>query len=241
MEFNVLRAYLDNDNRYVRSKWQSINLDRMASRAYDAQATVADGYVEIRVRDCINAVIIEPIVRYTNVWRVYPDGAVDFALDCARNTELFDMPRFGLRLFLPERFDAVEYLGYEPLESYEDKHHASWYGKFTSDVDELAVDYIRPQKNGSRFGCDAIHIAAPDAALAVEGEGFSFNTSHYTREELTEKKHNYELEKCGNTVLCLDYRMQGVGSNSCGPELLPQYRILEDKFTFRLGLRPTVG
>ena len=67
---------------------------------------------------------------------------------------------------------------------------------------------------------------------------FSCNVSEYTQEELREKKHPYELTKCGDTVLCLDYKMSGVGSNSCGPELLPQYRLEEGEFTFRLTLLP---
>ena len=51
-------------------------------------------------------------------------------------------------------------------------------------------------------------------------EPISFNASNYTQEELTNKKHNYELEKLGCTVFCLDYCQSGIGSNSCGPALL---------------------
>ena len=42
---------------------------------------------------------------------------------------------------------------------------------------------------------------------------------------MAEKKHNYELEKCGDTVLCVDAVMAGVGSASCGPALSEKYRI----------------
>lgn len=45
---------------------------------------------------------------------------------------------------------------------------------------------------------------------------FSFNASIYTQEELTEKKQNFELVPCGSTVLNLDFRQNGIGSNSCG-------------------------
>ena len=41
--------------------------------------------------------------------------------------------------------------------------------------------------------------------------------------------HNYELEKSGHVIWHLDYGMSGVGSNSCGPELLKQYRLNEEK------------
>lgn len=47
----------------------------------------------------------------------------------------------------------------------------------------------------------------------------------YTQEELTQKAHPYELIPCGSTVLCLDSYMSGVGSNSCGPALMEEYRV----------------
>ena len=62
---------------------------------------------------------------------------------------------------------------------------------------------------------------------------FSFNASEYTPEELTEKAHNYELEKAG-CVVCTDYKMSGVGSNSCGPALLEQYRFDEEEFQWEM-------
>ena len=36
------------------------------------------------------------------------------------------------------------------------------------------------------------------------------------------------------TVLCVDYMNSGVGSNSCGPELLPQYRLNDTRMTFKV-------
>ena len=58
--------------------------------------------------------------------------------------------------------------------------------------------------------------------------------SYYTAQELTEKMHNYELEKSGHVIWHLDYGMSGVGSNSCGPELLKQYRLNEEKMHWEL-------
>ena len=49
----------------------------------------------------------------------------------------------------------------------------------------------------------------------------------YTQEELERVAHNYELEESDSTVLCIDYAQNGIGSNSCGPELLEQYRVKE--------------
>jgi beta-galactosidase len=91
--------------------------------------------------------------------------------------------------------------------------------------------------NASHYGCADVRLFAcgrPDI-LACGPDGLSFNASRYTQEELTEKAHNYELVQSGGTVLCLDYAQSGIGSNSCGPELLEQYR-LPDAFTMQMTL-----
>ena len=66
----------------------------------------------------------------------------------------------------------------------------------------------------------------------VSKEAFSFNASVYTQEELMSKAHNYERVESEYTVLCIDYAQSGVGSNSCGPRLAPQYQLNENGFTF---------
>lgn len=97
----------------------------------------------------------------------------------------------------------------------------------------LHEDYIRPQENGSHGDCDYVIVKGREAELAVVADRtFSMNASMYTQEELTEKGHHYELRPCGSTVLCLDYRQAGIGSNSCGPELAEKYRLAEDEFRF---------
>ena len=61
---------------------------------------------------------------------------------------------------------------------------------------------------------------------------FSMNASPYTAEELTNAAHNYELPESDKSVLCIDYRQNGIGSNSCGPELDEKYRFDEDEWEF---------
>jgi len=148
------------------------------------------------------------------------------------------LPRFGLRLFLPHDFETVDYLGYGPLESYIDKHRASKFGRYRDTVTGLHEDYIRPQENGSHYGCTRVEIASDrSTAIAVTGDSFSFNASHYIQEELEHKMHNFELTPCDATVLCLDYKMSGVGSNSCGPKLAEAHQLCETQFTWELDLR----
>jgi beta-galactosidase len=98
--------------------------------------------------------------------------------------------------------------------------------------------YIKPQENSSHYGCCYVkispsQIASENASSTLpaliftgeQGKNLSFNFSQYTQEELYSKRHNFELKKCSSNVLCIDYKMAGVGSNSCGPVLAPKYRL----------------
>ena len=133
----------------------------------------------------------------------------------------------------------MTYLGYGPNESYIDKRRASYIGTFTSSVSDMHEDYIKPQENGSHYHCDYVTVQGNHGGLMAYAQTpFSFNASEYTQEELTQKKHNYELVKCGETVLCLDYRQSGIGSASCGPKLAEKYELNELSFDFSVNLKP---
>ncbi len=238
MEYNIWRAPTDND-RNLKHTWMSAHYDRAYSRGYETSCQVKEGNVVIHTFLSMCAVVIQRILTVDACWTICPDGRIDVKLDVKRDPEFPELPRFGLRLFLPEKMGTVTYCGLGPVENYLDKRRASFHNIFTNDVKELHEDYLKPQENGSRSDCDYVTIAGRDAAVTAAGEnGFSFNASVYTQEELTEKVHNYELKPSGYTVLCLDYRQNGIGSASCGPQLRPEYKLNEEEFTFAFTLIP---
>ena len=230
MTFETWRAPADND-RNVRQVWEEAGYDRPWIRVYDCTAENAGEKVRIHCDFSIASVYRQPFLRAKALWEVNADGQIKLTLDADKDMTFPYMPRFGLQLVLPENQDQVEYIGYGPTESYQDKHRACWVDRFTTTVDELLEDYVKPQENGSHYHCAYVKVGE----LKAEGKKpLSFNASYYTAQELTEKMHNYELEKSGHVIWHLDYGMSGVGSNSCGPELLKQYRLNEEKMHWEL-------
>ncbi|MDE7184649.1 MAG: beta-galactosidase, partial [Lachnospiraceae bacterium] len=129
------------------------------------------------------------------------------------------------------------YYGMGPSESYSDKHRAASHGMYRAKVMDLHEPYIRPQENGSHMDCDYVLVSDGRFVFgAVSNHTFSFNVSVYTQEELEQKAHDYELKASGSTVLCLDYAQNGMGSNSCGPELSAQYQFDDEEFLFAVKL-----
>ena len=225
-QWNIWRAPVDNDRSTAVDLYR-MGYDRMTVKVYDFDAVVRRGCAVLHALLSLSSVsaarIAEVDVTYTidGAGRVAIDGTMRKAF-----ARMSDLPRFGLRFFLKSGMEKVHYLGYGPTESYVDKHRAAWLGRFDAAVDDLHEDYLKPQENGSHFGTRELWVRGAGSELCVTGE-FSFNASHYTQEELTKKRHNFELEKVPETVLCLDFAHSGLGSNSCGPKLLEKYHLPE--------------
>ena len=236
MTWNVWRAPTDND-QFVRKEWEQAGYNEPAIKVYACNAKEEDGVVVIDCKLSLAAVYRRPVLHLDCRFTVDAEGKVRAEINGKRDMERPFLPRFGLRMFLPKSFDTAEYYGYGPYESYCDKHHASSLGHFAQTADDLFEDYVKPQENGSHFGCARVTITDGAGAVTVTSpEDFSFNLSHYTQEEMTEKMHNYELTESLDNVFCFDCKMSGVGSNSCGPRLAKAMQFDDETFTFKFDL-----
>ena len=237
-EINIWRAPTDND-RGAQVDWRRAHYDRAYARAYSCTARTVEDAVVVEAEIAVVAPTVQPILRAGIRWTVRGDGALDLVLSARRDPEFPALPRLGLRLFLPQEMNRIRYFGLGPQEAYADKHRACRHGLFEADVDELLVDYLRPQENGSHADCDLVAVTGPHAELTVAGASpFSFNASRYTQETLAAARHDIELRPCGHTVLCLDAAMAGIGSASCGPALQERYRV-DAELTLHLLLAPS--
>ena len=232
LSWNIWRAPTDND-RKIRIQWERAGFDRAYSRARNTEVHMENGCAVITADLLIVSHCIQPILKGKITWRVYGGGNIELRAECVKNDTVPFLPRFGLRMSLPEDFDKVKYFGYGPYESYSDKKDASYPALFETGIDALFEDYIVPQENGAHCGCRYMSISGADGGISVTGGDFSFNASRYTIEELTKKRHNFELERSGGVELCIDCRQSGIGSNSCGPELAAEERV-EGVFVFEV-------
>ncbi len=240
MEINLWRAPTDND-MYIKQEWEKARYKEAYTRAYETVVKQSKDGVAIMGTLSVCAASVQRIMDIKAVWNVDYNGGIRMTMDVVRNTELPVLPRYGIRLFLSGQLEDVSYYGYGPTESYRDKHQATAHGLYRANVAHMHEDYLRPQENGSHFDCDYVALCAGAYGIAaVSEQRFSFNASVYTQEELEKKKHHFALEKSGSTVLCLDYALNGIGSNSCGPEVLERYCFDDAQFCYGLKLVPFV-
>ena len=240
METNIWRAPTDND-MYAKLEWKKAHYDEAYIRAYDTVVQQSKDGVEIKTNASVSAWTVQKIMDIEITWSVDAAGEITSKMAVTKDPEFPDLPRFGVRLFLNNKLENVSYYGMGPYESYRDKHRATSHGLFRAKVREMHEDYIRPQENGSHYDCDYVELANGQFGLAAASEKtFSFNTSCYTQEELENVAHNYQLSESGSTVLCLDYALNGIGSNSCGPVVMDAYRFDDVAFSFQFKLVPFV-
>ena len=232
--FNLYRAPIDNDGR-IRREWDTFRLGNLTPKVYSVKIIEAVDIVTIKAELSLGFAGYYPAAQVNLEYIFHPAGELNIKTQVKINEQITYLPRFGLRFFLRDDFEDFSYYGSGPLESYEDKNLASYVDLHHTTVTNNHEDYVRPQENSSHYACRYATVSNDRYLVRLDAEtDFSVNASHYSQEQLKEKKHSWELIPEDRTVLCADYRMSGIGSASCGPDLDEFYRLSEKEFTFGL-------
>ena len=243
------RATTDNDRGRrpfvleVAEEWKSFGLHWLRQRIDNVDwETVEDGRA---VKVQVSARIAPPIrswgVSCTYEYMVYGTGDIVLSVKgVPAEGGPGTLPRIGLELRIPKRFEHVTWYGRGPGESYPDTRQANQVGLYAKSVDELYTPYTFPQENGNRSEVKWVSAANSRGIglLAVGMPELNFSIHRYTVEQLEEARHTSELKDLGQLIWHLDYRQNGIGSASCGPGVLPQYELRTGLFQFALRLQP---
>ena len=234
----VWRAPTDNDMK-IKPKWYRAQYDKTVVKCYGTSAEQRDGEVVITASVSLAAAPVKPVARMTLTYTFAKNCPVRVCCCADIAEDAVWLPRFGFKFVLPEGFEDISYFGYGPYESYEDKRLASRLSTFKTTATKNFEPYVRPQENSAHFGCRwATVTSIAGHGVLFAADSFSLSASHFSPEQLTKIPHNYELVPERETTVIIDYRNSGIGSNSCGPELLPEYRISEKKINFEFEFSP---
>jgi beta-galactosidase len=135
--------------------------------------------------------------------------------------------RIGVDLLLPDRFGQVSWAGLGPGPKYPDTGQAQRLGWFSAAVEDLQQVRPRPQEDGARAGVRELTLRDPASGeqLEVSGEPFSFTLRRWSQPALAAARHPFDLVADGRLHLMLDHLQHGIGTASCGPGVLPAYRL----------------
>jgi beta-galactosidase len=162
------------------------------------------------------------------------DGSVRFEHSVVVPKTLDDLPRIGVSFPLPKGFTEISWWGNGPHECYPDRQSSAMMGIFSGQADELP--YLVPQEYGLRTSCRWFEVSNPETkeVIRIEADGAPLHMSAlpYTTQDLYQAADQTELTKRPYLTMNIDVAHRGLGTASCGPDVLPQYRISAGKYQF---------
>ncbi|WP_284075292.1 glycoside hydrolase family 2 TIM barrel-domain containing protein, partial [Glycomyces harbinensis] len=239
---DLWRAPADNDrvawgHTDLATKWRGrgLALDRLEHKTLAVEAASGELVVATRVGAAGADKSIDAVYRWCTdatapgrLWltvEVTPHGEWDVPI-----------PRLGLRLAVPTLLDQVEWFGGGPGEAYADSRAAARIGRFRSTVAGLQTPYVFPQENGSRIDVRRATLSGGGRSLGFLGApSFALTVRPWTSEDLDAAKHPTDLVERDRLYVNLDAALHGLGSASCGPGVLPQYRLEAQPTAFTIG------
>lgn len=191
--------------------WVANHLNHIYQKTYSAEVVIGKNQVTIKTKIALGGPANPPIIKADVDYTFANDGTltISFCGDVRENAPT--LPRLGIELIMPEGCEQIKYFGLGTIETYPDKFKAARFGEYELTVSENFVHYVRPQENSSHYKTRRVIVGKNGGyGIFVEGAGatkdFSFNASHISAEQLTEKKHDFELENEGKTFFNIDAR-----------------------------------
>ena len=242
VKLTVLRAPIDNERRIMREwynlgdtyrNWEAEGFDRLFNKCYSC---TREGNV-VTVKGSLAGVSRTPFFRYELTYTFFANGEVGVNLSGDVREDCIWLPRLGFEFRTLYENQGFRYFGMGAGENYCDMHYHAKIGFFESDADREYVPYPKPQEHGNHTKTKLLEM---EKGLLFQSEtGFDCNVSHYSAEGLMAAMHIDELRKENATVIRIDYKDSGVGSNACGPVLKEEYRLEEKRIeNFRFILKP---
>lgn len=227
---DLYRAPLDND-MYLKNAWHKKGLNNVffdlrrspESHRVESDSVVISCEYKLYTSKLSNAGSL--FVDY----RIYSGGEIKVNYRY-ENLKFKNVPRLGLSLEMPKRFDKVKYYGLDKL-SLSDFKEQAIFGINELAVSDMHENYIKPQESSMRYNTYWAELTDEDGVgfRFESANSFVFGADHYTSAQCAKAAHAEDLQEYDTTVVHLDGFMMGAGSNSCGPIPSAQYRMAKVK------------
>jgi beta-galactosidase/evolved beta-galactosidase subunit alpha len=240
---NFWRAPIDND-MYVVKEWKEKFIHLLQSRLDGLEFRIINkSLIEVKTKVYISPPTLNWGIDCQFSYKIYGSGDVFIDLEGHPKGDLPDsLPRIGFKMEIPKEFENITWYGRGPGESYSDSKLANKFGIYKKTVDGLHTPYVKPQENGNRTDVKWV------SALNSNGIGFfisgmpyiDFSAHNYTEQDLENALHTFKLININrdSIFLNIDYKQNGLGSNSCGPRPLPQYKLSPEDFKMGIRIKP---
>jgi beta-galactosidase/beta-glucuronidase len=237
---NIWRAPTDNDV-HIAKEWLYDGLDRaIFFRNQVELISNNDGCVSIRVEGKLATAGVQPIAHCELIYSFLQNGLLEIDLNFVPMHINTRLPRLGFKTRLHQDYQRVTWYGRGPHESYSDRKNSAFVDLHTAKTVDLFHPYIMPQENGNRTDTRWLKLYGNDVppVRVLGGPSFDFSIHHCSLTNLTNARHIDEVTFQADPWLYIDLAQTGLGSNSCGPDTLLQYRLEPRPYQFKIRLCP---
>lgn len=134
------------------------------------------------------------------------------------------LPRVGITFRVPNAMcQTMTYLGRGETENYADRKAAGRIGRYHTSPRESIHDYVVPQSTGNHTDMRWVMLNGANVKVTSD-DLFQFSAVPYSDENIEKAKHINELIADGFVTVHLDAAQTGLGTATCGPDVLPKYR-----------------
>ncbi|MGA1420038.1 MAG: glycoside hydrolase family 2 TIM barrel-domain containing protein, partial [Ilumatobacteraceae bacterium] len=165
--------------------------------------------------------------------QVRADGSVEYRHRVTVPEPLAGLPRVGVQFALPKPFSFIRWFGRGPHENYPDRKSSAMHDVWAREPDELP--YLVPQEFGLRTDCEWVEFISSHATVRIDvlqPATMHFSAVHHTPQQLQQALDTTQLCRSSDLIVHLDVTHRGLGTASCGPDVLPHYEIPAGTFEF---------
>lgn len=237
MRLNFWRAPNDNDKSSETGSrsWKAVGLDRIQFKASE-------------IREFGSYIVSDVVVSAKDKRKLFDaqityyfsgEGALGIKTELKPSGIVKTMAKIGWQMTFPKEYCNVSWYGNGPHETYSDRKTSGRVGIYHTSVFDLYEPYIRPQDFGNRTDIRWIELSNGTNPVRFSGEGLmNFSAYHFTDQQIDNAAHTGELVPENFTTFNFDYRVNGVGTASCGPDNLKKYVIHANSTNFSIFIYP---
>ena len=239
---NFWRAPIDNDMYLLEDYYKKYFMHLMHEVVEDFIYECRKDYIFVKVITMNSTTNSSWYYHCIYEYKIYPSGDILFSVEGLPSGRIENapnmIPRIGVKMKINQDCFNARWYGRGSGESYSDSKQCNLFGVYDKKVKELFTSYVKPQENGNRTDCKWVRFVNDRGVgiMAAARESFDFSAMYYEAEDLEKAKHTVDLKQRDYITLNIDYKQNGLGSNSCGQSQLDKYRCKFEPFKLSLKL-----
>ena len=240
---NIWRAPTDNDeggdSKSFASRWLKSGYNDMKRQVVNVNSSfTGDGLFQISVDEKYSSDSANILVNL--VYTILQDGDLHITGNTNIPEGLPVVPKIGLSFQIDKKYSNLQWYGRGPHESYIDRKHSAFLGRYSGTVRDQYYPYIRPQENGNKTDIRWASISdEKGSGVLIYGlPTFNLSVHQYSLDNLTKATHTHMIKDDGPTTVNLDHLVMGLGGDdSWNPRTHKEYLIPPGTYSYSFTLR----